>query len=1120
MILVIALLLTAIYVALLFWVAHREDRNATETTRGIAYMHALAIGVYCTSWTFFGAVGSAAVSGWQFLPIYLGPILLFTLGYGLLRQTLRVAKAQHSTSIADFLAARYGKSPVVAATVTLIAAIGALPYMALQLKSVGDAMTALGPQLLSTDSLVFAVTITMALFAILFGTRRAHISDQNRGLVTAIAIESVVKLLALVAMAAFALWLLLTAGEDSTTASTTTAFDSIFTLNQIDARFAVLTIIAASAALCLPRQFHMTIVEAPNKASQQPMRWVFPAYLLLISLAVIPVTMAGLTLLPNAMAAPDMIMMTLPLAVGADAMALFVFLGGISAATGMIIVSTVALSGMIANDLVLPVMLRSVADSNRRASRIATLVQPLRRIIMVGLLTLAYGYYLVVQEGALLASLGTLSFALVTQFVPGLVGGLVWRGGKRQGMLAGLAAGFGGWLVLLLLPSLNGGIPAFVIHPDPLVSGVVLATGLNIALYITVSLLARDTVVDRAQAAAFATGLEIPEALTTQSQLRVADIRLLLRQFIGPQRTHDVLSAMRDANGLFYADRDPADGPLIRAAERQIAGVLGSASAATFMQSVRDGEPIPPEEVLALLGETSQKLKFSGDLLQIAIENIDQGVALVDRDMRLVAWNERYVEMFDLPNDIAVIGQPIAVLIRFNLEQIGMNEAEITRQIEKRLDFMRQGTRHFQEREQGDGRILRIQGNPAPDGGYVTSYTDITADRRAEQALEAKVAERTQQLTETNAALEQATQSKTRFLAAASHDLVQPMNAARLFTSALEEEIHADNASAKRLVQQIDHSISMADNLLRTLLDISKLDGGGLKPSPSRFPVNQLLSDLETQFAERAAQKGLALKVKSCSLALHTDKGMFVSILQNLVSNAIRYTQSGRIIVGARRRGEHIDIQVHDTGPGIAEEHQELIFQEFRQLPDNDGKKGVGLGLALAQRLADLLGSEIQLMSAPGKGSCFSITMPVEAHAESAADETSPATPRSAVPQAAILCIDNDEHALEALSGLLSRWGCQVETATHINGQIPTCPDLLILDYQLDDGVTGDQIYTHLVAHWDANPPVIMLTADDTETTKQLCAEMGFERQLKPASPMALRALLGSMLQRSAMQAN
>ncbi|MEO1046580.1 MAG: PAS domain-containing hybrid sensor histidine kinase/response regulator [Pseudomonadota bacterium] len=1144
MILWVALSLTAAYIAALFWVAHREDRSDAlrQPDHRVALVHALSIGVYCTSWTFFGAVGSAAVSGWQFLPIYLGPILLFTLGYGLIRQTLRVAKAQHSTSIADFLAARYGKSPTVAATVTLIAAIGALPYMALQLKSVGDALTALAPgtmltRLLPTDVLVLAVTVVMALFAILFGTRRAHISDQNRGLVAAIAIESLVKLLALVAMAGFALWLLFSTDRTALVAvASGGSFGTIFTLDQIDARFAILTLIAASAALCLPRQFHMTVVEAPHDAPRRPIRWVFPLYLLLISLTVIPVTMAGLTLLPGAMAAPDMIMMTLPLAEGAEALALFVFLGGISAATGMIIVSTVALSGMIANDLVLPVMLRSVRDSNMRASRIATAVQPLRRVIMLVLLVLAYGYYLVVEQGALLASLGTLSFALVTQFMPGLVGGLLWRGGKRQGMLAGLAGGFVAWAVLLLLPSLSGWSPPVSIHADPLVSGVVLATGLNVALYVAVSLLARDTVVDRAQAVAFATGPELPEAVAEQSQLRVADIRLLLRQFVGPERTHEALSAMRDAHGQFYADRDPADGPLVRMAERQIAGVLGSASAATLMQSVLDGEPLPPEEVLALLGETSQKLKFSGELLQIAIENIDQGVALVDREMRLVAWNERYVSMFDLPDDLSVVGRPIADLIRYNLEQNGVDGANITREVDKRIDYMRQGTRHFQEREQADGRILRIQGNPAPEGGYVTSYTDITADRRAEQALEAKVAERTQQLTEANAALEKATRSKTRFLAAASHDLVQPMNAARLFGSALREDLTARDdvghggttddpgggKDALALLDQIDRSIGTAHRLLRALLDISRLDGGQMTAKLSTFALQDVLDELKAAYQAPAEAKGLKLRVMPCSLMVESDRGLLLSVLQNLLTNAIRYTDSGRIIVGVRRRaGGVAEIQVCDTGPGIAEAEQERIFEEFEQIARSDGE-GLGLGLAIARRIAPMLGGQLSLESEPGSGSRFALHLehkgePQQDRGALAKTLRTSLKPAGTQAQHHILCVDNDPAARESLSALLTRWGHAVTTVGGRQEALKQpCPDILIMDYQLDNGLTGDVLVPELVSHWGYHPPVLLITAEDSAETAAAAHRIGSDRLLKPVPPIALRAWLSQQFANAA----
>ncbi len=1110
----IALAIAIVYSAGLFAIAVAGDRGRFDlSARQRSLIYGLSLAVYATSWTFYGAVGTAVSSGLEFIPIYLGPILLFTVGYPLVARTLRLGKSVHATSIADFLSTRYGKSGQVAAIITVIATIGLLPYVALQLKSVAQTLAALSPDLLQTaqaSEVVLVVAGVMALFAILFGTRSIDLTQQNRGLVITIAVEAVVKLLALLAMTAFAFWLL--AGSEGRQLEPSEI--GIFRLDQVDARFWVLTLISFCAALCLPRQFHMTVVEAHKDRPDAIMRWTFPIYLVIITLAVFPITLAGLSHLDFASAHSDMIMLSLPLSRDMDWLAIFVFIGGFSAATGMIIVSTLALSTMITNDLVVPLVYRNRQNLANRIASMGRQLLWIRRSVIIGCLALAYSYYRTIDSNATLAGLGTLSFAAVAQFMPGLIGGLYWERGNAAGMKAGLAAGFLAWLTLLILPAYLGGGPVISIAEDPLVSGVVISLALNAALYVAGSILFQPNLLDSAQAISFVTmDRKQQDARAELETKRVIDFRLLLQQFVGEESSRAAMIALRQTHGKTYSDLDPADNALIELAENRLSGILGASSARALVNSTLEGDAVPLEEVVAMFDEASQRLQFSGELLQTAVENIDQGIAVVDREMRLVAWNSRYIEMFDLPEHLVAVGQPIAELIAFNLRRSDSDEKQVAAEVEKRLGHMRSGRRHEQEREQPDGRILKITGNPTPQQGYVTSYTDVTADRRQEQALEAMVAERTQQLTEANAALEKATRSKTRFLAAASHDLVQPMNAARLFTSALAEEIEEEKTAAKRLVGQIDHSIDLADNLLRTLLDISKLDGGGLKPEPIRFPLDQIFADLKGQFEARAQDKGITLNVVPSSIWLRTDHGMLVSIVQNLLSNAIRYTGAGKILLGARRCGQDVDIQVWDTGPGIAEDQRELIFEEFRRLDSSQAKEGIGLGLALAQRLANLLGSEIRLWSEFGKGSCFSIRLPrAEAKLAGPGEVLDQASQGGSLKDADILCIDNDASALEALSGLLTKWGGRVTAATAIGDELPDLPDLLILDYQLDDGVTGDEIYRKLTSHWNARPPTILLTAENTDATLALSRNLGFERLLKPASPMALRALIAGLL--------
>jgi len=1098
-----AIAAATIYLAFLFWLAARRDREGPgRLSRHAGLIYGLSLAVYCTSWTFFGGVGTAASGGLEFFPIYLGPILLFTFGYGLVRRVLAQGKAQHSTSIADFLSARYGKSASVAALVTIIATIGSLPYMALQLRSVGNSLGMLGPSLMAgvaLDELVLMVCGVMALFAILFGSRRADGESENSGLVLTIALESVVKLVALLAVAALATALLLAPAAPPT--------PQICTSSQIDARFAALTLVAGCAALCLPRQFHMTIVASPDARATPAMRWVFPVYLVVISAVIVPIVMAGLAVLPPE-TDPDTIVMALPLASGNEALALIVFIGGFSASAGMIVVASVALSTMITNDLIAPLVFRRALSGAGDRGQIAGALLTIRRGVIAALMFFAYLFYLGFGALSDLAGLGILAFAAAAQFAPGIVLGITSRAGNKAGMLAGLLVGFALWLSLLIVPASTGAAPFLSIHPDPLVSGVVLSLSANCLAYWIGSAMWQPSLVDAAQAAAFVGtpgGGGGPRFATTR---RVADLRLLLAQFVGHDRASAAIAAMPRP----YGDRDMADDDIVAMAERTISGVIGSSSSRMLVSSWADGDPVPFAEVVAMFDETNRRLSFSGELLQIAIENIDQGVALVDAEMHLVAWNSRYHDMFDLPDSLVAVGTPIADLIRFNLRQSRIAEDEVERQIARRLDHMRAGRRHRIEREQHDGRIMRIVGSPTPGGGYVTSYTDITADRRAEQALEEKVAERTEQLSEMNVALEAATRSKTRFLAAASHDLIQPLNAARLFASALGEEVGQD-AQLSRPVRDLDGSIASADRLIRALLDISKLDGGGIEPKLEPVAIDRVFDELVREFAVQARAKGLQLRQVRTSAWVMSDRALLGSVLRNLVSNAIRYTDEGAVLLGVRRFEKGVRISVTDSGRGIAEGDLGRIFDEFQRAGSTD-REGLGLGLAIVRRIARVLDVEVRTRSRPGAGSMFEIELPVLRWDRTR--QVLPSEPSgNRLASARILIVDNDPAVLRATSALIEKWGLIPLRATSLVEALSReAPEVVVMDYRLDGDERGDLAYEKLCKHWNARPPAILLTAEAGEETERAAWAMGANRLLKPPSPAALRALLSTSLAR------
>jgi Na+/proline symporter/PAS domain-containing protein len=789
------------YFAALFliaaWAERRRDQFSRPVFRRPAYV--LALAVYCTSWTLFGAVGTAAADGWSFLPITLGPMLVWILAPGLIFRIVQAVQADGATSIADFIGGRFGKSRKVAALVTLLALFGTIPYLALQLRSVGNSFVVLA----GGDRLIpmVATAVVLAAFAILFGTRRYSASGRNDAVIYAVAVESVIKLVALLSVGIFATLLVLDAPEAVRQAGLA-KMSARFEPGQIGGEFLVITGLAMVAIICLPRQFYVGAISADAPADTRAARWPFVAYLGAITLAVLPITLAGLTLLPPANA-PDQFVLDLPMAAGANSLALLVFLGGLSAATGMALAESIALSTMVSNDLVGPFLLPRLSKDTDVA-RVMLLV---RRLAIILVMCAGLGYALAVPPTARLADIGLIAFAAMAQFAPALLIALRDRPRDATAAFAGLLTGLLLWGALLLLPGLG------LVGTVDVTGGVLISLGGNFLAYALVS--AR-----RLRAVP-------PGVLAGEAAARLVSVGALsdmAARFVGPE-------AVGEAIGL-DADRSaPVDRRTARKVERLIASVVGAPSARTIMASALSGASLRVDDVARMLDESGQSLQFSKGLLAATLENIDPGVSVVDRELRLVAWNSRYLDLFNYPTGMVHAGAPVADLIRYNAIRGECGPGEVEDHVARRLENMRRASPHSFERVRPDGRVIKTVGGPMTGGGYVMCFTDITAEAQARTALEAaraelemRVARRTHELQVANEALGRATEEKTRFLAAASHDLLQPLHAARLFTAALRTDIPEPS---RPLLANVDRAIASADELLRALLDISKLDTGG-----------------------------------------------------------------------------------------------------------------------------------------------------------------------------------------------------------------------------------------------------------------------------------------------------
>ncbi|WP_326970236.1 PAS-domain containing protein [Brevundimonas diminuta] len=1118
------LALTAFYMAALFGIAWWYERPQIKARRGMLgpSLYALSLAIYCTSWTYYGAVGTAARDGWEYLPIYVGPILGLTLLLPLWRRIASAARRENVGSMADFISSRYGKSPALGAAVAGVAILGSVPYIALQLKSLsmaGEMITAGTPVAGSESLTVLVMAAVLAGFAILFGARRPDLTEHNRGLIQAIGIESIVKLAALLAVAVFAVALLAASPSRQAAAD---SLGQLGTWPHIDARFMAITLVATLAIFCLPRQFHVAFVEGGDPAQVRRARWIFPLYLILTTLAVLPLVAAGGLFRPETN--PDLLVLALPFGAGQSLLTAVVFVGGFSAATAMVIVEAVALSAMVSNNLVLPLM---GAGRRRGAAQpdMARALLNIRRLAIVALLLLAWLYYLAMDRSSGLAAIGLVSFAALAQLAPSLFGAVLWRGGRASGALAGLAAGMTVWAVMLAAPQLAPGfglnVPAMLGLEDPFAAGVFLSLTLNLGVFVLVSRARPPRLIDRVQARAFVDrlGPDWLEGRGGSAGASVGDLRALVARFIGDERAERAFAAWARETDVRLKDADPADAALARAAERMLAGAVGAAAARRVLAAALAAGGRAPEDVVRMLDEASQAVQFNRDLLQTTLDNIDQGVSVVDEDLRLTAWNRRYVEMFGLPAGFVHVGLPIAAVYRLNAErgEAGVPDHEIDAWVERRLEALARRIPHDHEREQPDGRILRSSGAPIPGGGYATSYTDITALRRAareleeaNERLEARVADRTERLEEARRQAEDATASKTRFLAAASHDLLQPLHAARLFIAALREDADLAGSPARGLATNADRAIDSAHRLLTALLNLSKLEAGGVQPAVAPLALGGLFDELAREFAPVARAKGLTLTVAPSSLWIASDRDLLRSMLQHLIANAIRYTDRGRVLIGARRDGERVQILVSDTGRGIAEADRQAVFGEFVRLPGAPvDEPGAGLGLAIVQKLSDLLRHPLSLASRVGRGTTFRVAVPRAAarpEPEIMSDDR-----RLPLADLRVLCVDNEPAILDALTALLDRWGAQAVTARSVaEARASDGPfDAALVDLHLgDDEPDGLAAVDALRAQGVRR--IALVTADTRDGLKEKAAAAGAVLLPKPVKPAALKAFLRS----------
>ncbi len=656
----VVLTVSLLYLGLLFAIAQVVDLQAAKgrpLTRN-PYIYTLSIAAYCTSWTFYGSVGLAATRGLDFLPIYLGPTLVFILWSVIWIKIVRICKVHRITSIADFIASRYGKQARLGGLVTVIAVVGTTPYISLQLKSIATSFRILVSS--SEQALLHApsepiffidttlvVALALALFAILFGTRHIDASEHHEGLVAAIAFESVVKLVTFLAVGFFVTFGLFNGFGDLFSTAADKGLNNLFTVSKDHdySLWMTMTVLSMAAIICLPRQFYMTAVENPDESFLRKATWLFPLYLLVINIFVLPIALAGRLSFDGISADADMFMLTVPLFHDQAILALVAFVGGLSAATSMVIVASIALSTMVCNDLIMPLLLRWRWLNISKNDDLTGLLLTIRRVSILLILILGYIYYLIASESYSLVTIGLVSFAAAAQFAPSIIGGIFWKGASYRGAVTGLALGFLVWLYTLLLPSFaqSGWLPLSFIEEGPygleflkpyalfgmegfdrLTHALFWSMFANIGAYWMVSLLSHQTAIERIQGTLFVDVFghtdDERDSRYWRGSATVADLQQLVGRFVGVQRVALAFSDFAAERDINLRKSQSADAALLDFAEKMLAGAIGSATARVMVGSVVKGEIVGLDEVYRILDETSQVIEYSHRLEQKSAE--------------------------------------------------------------------------------------------------------------------------------------------------------------------------------------------------------------------------------------------------------------------------------------------------------------------------------------------------------------------------------------------------------------------------------------------------------------------------------------------------------------------
>ena len=1155
--LVIAIFLA--YAAALLALAGYGERVAAEPQRPRLRraVYALSSCVLFSAGSYMGGVGTASRRGIDFLPPLVGPIVMFAVFYPVIVRMIRIAKTQSLTSVADFVAVRYGRSGSVAATVTIIGVLACVPFMAIEIKAIGKILTIFIDGRLPTQQgppgsfpmVTAAAAALVAGMTMLIGARRVDATEHQSGLMMVLAAEAAIKLLSFIAVGIFVCWGL-NKGIGDLTAQVARRPD-IEAVVDAAPNFALwlpLILVTMGATLIMPRQFHVSIVENLNEADVRTAAWVVPIYIIAGSIFVLPLAVAGLATFASGTLDRDFTMIALPLQAGSSLVTVIALVGSFAAATAGLIASALAIAVMTCNDLVVPLLLWLGARRGQHQI-VAPPILLIRRIAIAAILAAA-SLVAVCFANVTMATLDLTAVVSAAQIAPATIGALLWSGATARGAVGGMLAGLATCAYTLLLPASVPHSPLVTVGPlgidalnptalfgidlAPLQQGIVWSLVINVLVYVTLSLTRRPNTNERLQANVFIRAKMMAQATSFRlrhANVSVGELLATVSRFLGLGAAEKLFLEHHVTRNLPFNKVQAAEPSLVQYAEHLIASTIGAASARTVISLLIEQKEVSRDAARKIVDDVAFEIQNSRDLLQHAIDIARDGMSIFDADLRLVAWNRAYGQMFLFPAGLLRVGVPLETLIRSNAArgiygQQGNDEDFVA----MRLEVLSQPTRGLRMLAAPFGRVLDMRSVRLHNGGLFFTYSDATAQAQSEEELEAenltlelRVRERTEELERLNLELlrakaeaEDANFTKSRFLAAASHDVLQPLSAARLYAASLRERlgVRFKGDEAVSLAANVDQSLEAVEEVMSALLEISQLDAGATTTDVASFALQPLLNELRIDFEPLAIDKGLRLTFVATRVHVRSDRRLLRRLLQNLVSNALKYTLTGGVLIGVRRIGQQARIEVHDTGLGIPADKLQLIFREFQRLPAGaQVATGAGLGLSIVERLSRMLQHDMSVRSIVGRGSTFSVQLPYTP-GEAVAVSTAPAAvPRQGqLDGLVVAAIDNESQILSGLEALLRDWGCVVargfdlaEVEAALAARRLT-PNAIVADYHIGE-MDGLGVIAALRARY-GRCPAVLVTADHGSHVRDL-AQLADVRVLnKPLKPATLRSLL------------